>query len=116
MMHQTILLCMYVGLNSRCSSHSCSWTYLTGRHLHWLFLYAVFLNNCASSMSFSIFTQNDAGQGSGGAVYRCASLLTAAVLDESHPMSAAIVQSDHKRMPSVPQECLQGLHHKLQLH
>ena len=28
---------------------------------------AVFQDNCASSLSFSIFTQNDAGSGSGGA-------------------------------------------------
>lgn len=67
-------------------------------------------------MSFSIFTLNDAGQGSGGAVYRYASLLTAALVDESHLMSATFVRADLEGMPSAPQECLQGLHHKLQLH
>ena len=42
------------------------------RRPYHVMLHAVFLNNCASSMSFSIFTHNDAGTGSGGAVYRYA--------------------------------------------
>lgn len=68
------------------------------RPYYWL-LHAVFLNNCASSMSFSIFTQNDAGQGGGGAVYRYASLLTAAETDHFHITHAAHVRSDHKLKP-----------------
>ena len=105
------------------SLSSCRWccpsvvkSILSDRHPYYLLLHAVFLNNCASSMSFSIFTQNDAGQGSGGAVYRCASLLTTAEADHHCITRAAHIWSDRKLKPCALQECLQGLHYKLQLH
>lgn len=116
LMSQVFLVCIYSYPFCRCHPRSYSRTYFTGWPSYSLFLSAVFLNNCASSMSFSIFTQNDAGQGGGGAVYRYASCTQLQRLTRVISQVLQVCDQTLKECLLWLQECLQGLHHKLQLH
>ena len=64
---------------------------------------AVFQDNCASSLSFSIFTQNDAGSGGGGAgvLSICSSIKICCLCSNALKVHVCLLSADFIMLPQT---------------